>query len=197
MKQKISIIIPVSNAGAEIATLVGDCLELTTEAGRTCEIIVVDDASTDETVDILETLEQEYPQVSLISLGQPQGVAHAILRGLQQATGHLYLIYYITSGFFYPQIPVFCEGMAVTDAVVGRLVNGTNNFVSMVMLKQNILNMLGESIADPEKMSSLLRSTQSRYIELRYEYETCNAKSQKSHFSTDRAKSKQTRMTAK
>jgi len=198
VKQKISIILPVHDAGMEIGAFVRDCLELTMEIGRACEIIVVDDASTDETVDILETLEQEYPQVSLISLGQSQGVVRAILRGLQQATGHLYLIYYITSGFSYPQIPVFCEGMAVTDAVVGRLVNGMNDFVSMVMLKQNVLDMLGESVADSEKMSSLFKSVPVRHIELRYECEIKNAKSQqKSHFSASRTKSKRFHITAK
>jgi len=197
VKQKISIILPVHDAGAEIAALVNNCLELTTEIGRACEIIVVDDASTDETVDILETLQQEYPQVSLISLGRFQGIASAILRGLQQATGHLYLIYYISSGFSYPQIPVFCEGMAVTDAVVGHLVDGVNDIVSMVMFKQNVLDMLGESIADPVKMLSLLKSSPIRHLELRYEYELKNMESQKSQFSTGRTKSKQTHITAK
>jgi GT2 family glycosyltransferase len=51
------------------------------------EVIVVDDASTDDSVAIVEGLAREYPRLRLIRLAENVGVNAAINRGLREARG--------------------------------------------------------------------------------------------------------------
>ncbi|MEO6801809.1 MAG: glycosyltransferase [Granulicella sp.] len=80
----ISIIIPTFNGAARI----GKCLDalLQQAAGRNSEILVVNDGSTDNTVEVL----QQYPSVRFITQLNA-GPATARNRGAQEATGKILL----------------------------------------------------------------------------------------------------------
>jgi dolichol-phosphate mannosyltransferase len=60
--------------------------------GRSYEVVIVDDASTDNTAEVCSTLSREYP-LQLIVRPQPEnGLSGAVLRGLAQTRGHLLVV---------------------------------------------------------------------------------------------------------
>ena len=169
MKQKISVILPVHNIEKQLVALACDCLEMAGDVKADCEIVIIDDASTDTTHDIAESLSLEYPQIKVVAQWQNRGLERAIAKGLQQTTGNLLYIYYVSSGHVVPQIPFFYDAMSFADAVLGRFVKENSDFVGMGMFKRHIVQTLGNRIADSEKTVTLLKEKRVRYLELRYE----------------------------
>jgi Glycosyltransferases involved in cell wall biogenesis len=172
MKSKISVIIPLHNVEKELAALAIDCLEMAGDMASGCEIILVDDASSDATCDIAENLSLEYPQIKVLSQWQSGGTAAAVLKGLQQADGNLLYVYYVSSGHAFPQISLYYEAMSFTDAVLGYFANDTKRFLGMAMFKRRIFQTLGDRVTHPEELVSLMKKSQIRYLELRYEAES-------------------------
>jgi len=85
MAKKISVIIPNFN-GKELLTknlpnVLKNCSQ--------CEIIIVDDASSDESVDFLK---ENYKQVKIIEQKQNKGFAHSVNIGVKAATADLVLL---------------------------------------------------------------------------------------------------------
>ncbi len=169
VKQKISVILPVHNAEKELVSLVNDCFETTGDIKAECEIVIIDDASTDASGDIAENLSLEYPQIKVVSQWRSLGIQKSILNGLRQANGDLLYIYYMQSGYQFPQISFFFEAMTFTDVVLGRFLNHEDGFVGMAMLKKQTLPLLGNMVAFPEEAVSLMSKNSIRFLELRYD----------------------------
>lgn len=80
---KISIVIPAYN----ISQYIGACLDsIIQQTWNNLEIIVVDDGSTDNTVQVVETYAQKDQRIKIISK-KNGGVTTARLEGVKQATG--------------------------------------------------------------------------------------------------------------
>ncbi len=77
---KISVVIPAYNAAASIANAIASCLQ---QSMQPHEIIVVDDASTDNTCDVVT----QYKEVKLLRQKTNQGPSAARNRGIAEATG--------------------------------------------------------------------------------------------------------------
>lgn len=82
---KISVVIPAYNSRKTIE----NCILHVLDTGyRPLEIIVVDDASTDDTPDIVEGLSQRHPDlITLVRLDKNAGPAHARNVGAQSSSG--------------------------------------------------------------------------------------------------------------
>lgn len=78
----ISIIIPAYNE----AERVGQVLEAANNLPYVAQIIVVDDASDDNTAAVVRDWQRRHPRIELISLRQNHGKTGAIAQGLQHAT---------------------------------------------------------------------------------------------------------------
>jgi glycosyltransferase involved in cell wall biosynthesis len=169
VKTKISVILPVCNAEAELVSYVHDCLEISSGIGAKCEIVIIDDASTDATGDIAEKLLLEYPQVKVISQWSRQGLPKSILNGLRQVNGDLLYIDYILRNQCIPQISSFYAAMSYVDAVFGRFIGLKNESIGVAMLKKQVLPILGNSVANPEEAVSILQKNHIPYLELRYD----------------------------
>jgi hypothetical protein len=87
LNDSLSIIVPVRNAEATLATHVSRLLDLLPDLTPQFEVVVVDDASADQTVELARDLAREYPQVRLICHNEMKGPEAAVKTGLQWAQG--------------------------------------------------------------------------------------------------------------
>jgi hypothetical protein len=85
LADSLSILVPVRNAEASLARQVDKLLEVLPELTPRFEILVVDDGSTDHTVEIARELARRYPQLRMIRHTQPRGAQATIQTGLQWA----------------------------------------------------------------------------------------------------------------
>jgi glycosyltransferase involved in cell wall biosynthesis len=87
--QTLSIVIPVFNEQDTLETLTRQIKANAAEVAEDCEIIFVDDGSTDGSVEILHKLAQTDPAVRLIRFGTNYGKASALDVGFKQARGEI------------------------------------------------------------------------------------------------------------
>jgi glycosyltransferase involved in cell wall biosynthesis len=87
LNDSLSIIVPVRDAEASLAADLHRLLDLLPDLTHRFEIVVVDDGSTDQTVELVRDLAIEFPQLRLIRHPQPQGRDAAVKTGLQWAQG--------------------------------------------------------------------------------------------------------------
>ncbi|NDV81532.1 glycosyltransferase family A protein [Bacteroides sp. 51] len=81
---KFSVVIPAYNAQKTIESTVNSCLS---QEYSPLEIIIINDCSTDETVDLLQSLYGNNPKVQIYSFEKNQGVSRARNFGWRQAKG--------------------------------------------------------------------------------------------------------------
>jgi len=86
---KLSIVIPVRNESATIATLIEQVRAV--DCGMPKELIVVDGASTDGTRDVLLSL-REGPDLVLVLEDAARGKGRAVRTGFERATGDIVMV---------------------------------------------------------------------------------------------------------
>lgn len=89
--QKLSIVIPVYNEEKFVATTIQRVLEVDLKDIQR-EVVVVDDGSKDKTVDILNKLSQQFPEIKVYQQPVNMGKGAALRRGFQEASGDIILI---------------------------------------------------------------------------------------------------------
>jgi glycosyltransferase involved in cell wall biosynthesis len=85
----LSVVIPVRNEAASLVELHRELTETLGAAGRSYEIIIVDDGSTDEGFEILARLQTTDPHLRVIRLRRNFGQTAAFAAGFQHARGRL------------------------------------------------------------------------------------------------------------
>jgi dolichol-phosphate mannosyltransferase len=84
---KLSVVIPAHNEVDSVGATVTSTVEELEQAGIEHEIVVINDASTDGTVEVLEQLSARYPTVRWATSHKPPGFGQAIRAGLDLYTG--------------------------------------------------------------------------------------------------------------
>jgi glycosyltransferase involved in cell wall biosynthesis len=84
---KLSLIIPCYNESANLPLLLDHCASLGGNQG--IEVILVDNGSTDNSPDVLQTLLPNYPHCRSVRVPVNQGYGFGILTGLNAAHGEL------------------------------------------------------------------------------------------------------------
>jgi dolichol-phosphate mannosyltransferase len=92
VSDSLSIIVPVRNAEGTLPRQVARLLDVLPDLTGRFEIVVVDDASSDHTVELARELAAEYPQVRLIRHRESRGAQAAVRTGLQWAQGRTVLV---------------------------------------------------------------------------------------------------------
>lgn len=87
VSDSLSIIVPVQNAEATLRGQVEQLLELLPDLAPRFDVLIVDDGSSDHTVDLARALACEYPQVRLIRHEAPRGRWQALATGRNWAQG--------------------------------------------------------------------------------------------------------------
>jgi dolichol-phosphate mannosyltransferase len=84
---KVSIVIPAHNEAEVIAPTVGSIAAALDASGRDYEVIVVDDASTDGTANIVATLAERNPRIRCIRSHYANGFGLSVRAGLERFEG--------------------------------------------------------------------------------------------------------------
>jgi dolichol-phosphate mannosyltransferase len=115
----LSFVVPARNEAAAIVGVVEGCLETAHRDGRECEVIVVDDASTDQTSALIGALAVQHPQVRLMRHAAQSGIAQTSHDGLLAAT-HDVICYLDGDGQFAPaDFTPLLDALGDADFVVG------------------------------------------------------------------------------
>jgi glycosyltransferase involved in cell wall biosynthesis len=85
---EVSLVIPVLNEEGTVKTLTERIRKVLLHDGYTGEIIFINDGSTDQTPEILDTLTREFDNVQVIHFRQNKGKAAALQAGFREASGH-------------------------------------------------------------------------------------------------------------
>src|SRR3989338_9656188 len=89
IKESVSIIIPAYNEGSRIARTLADMDAYLLENCQNYEIIVVDDGSTDRTVEVIDGFGKTSNRVRLIKNGVNRGKGHSVKRGVLASSNEL------------------------------------------------------------------------------------------------------------
>ena len=89
MQPSLSALLPVHNAQSTLEAAVSEILEVLSELTNRFELVVVDDASTDATIEVIPELAACYPQIRVAHHGSPLGRTAAIRTGLAHSAGEV------------------------------------------------------------------------------------------------------------
>jgi dolichyl-phosphate beta-glucosyltransferase len=87
----LSIIVPSYNEELRLPPSLGLIADYIKRSGRTTEVIVVDDGSTDQTVAVAETFRARIPNLRVVSNGKNRGKGYSVRHGMQEAHGEIVL----------------------------------------------------------------------------------------------------------
>lgn len=92
--QKLSIIVPVYNEEKTIEQILNGIVEVRLDGGLSQEIVIVNDASTDRTADIIENYIARHPDLDITFIHQSpnMGKGAALQLGIREATGEFIVI---------------------------------------------------------------------------------------------------------
>lgn len=85
--KKLSIIIPCFNESKNLPLLLNRCSEVITD--DEIEIIIVDNGSTDDTHEVLNSLLPQFPFVKRVIVKKNEGYGKGIISGLKKASGEI------------------------------------------------------------------------------------------------------------
>lgn len=82
----LSFVIPARNEASAIVGVVEDCLAFAATCVPACEVVVVDDGSSDATASLVEAVARRRPEVRLLRHAERQGIAATTHAGLLAAS---------------------------------------------------------------------------------------------------------------
>src|SRR6185436_20914461 len=89
MAPELSIVIPVQNESPNIRPLYDELTQTLGQYGRSYEILIIDDGSTDDTFDQLAALQARDPRLHVIRFRRNFGQTAAFAAGIKHARGRL------------------------------------------------------------------------------------------------------------
>ncbi len=89
----VSVIVPCFNERATLERAVTRLIDADYGEGISKEILIVDDGSSDGSVEIARSLDEDHESVRLLSLSPNRGKGAALRAGLREATGDIVLIH--------------------------------------------------------------------------------------------------------
>ncbi len=89
----VSVVVPAFNEEESIPSCVKQLSEAMVRAGYEAEIIIVNDGSTDHTLDVAQSLQRSCPSLRVLDLGRNYGKAIALREGIRVAKGNIVALF--------------------------------------------------------------------------------------------------------
>ncbi len=83
----ISVVVPVYNEEGNLPVLVPKLMEVLEGLGCSCEMIFVDDGSSDGSLRILRDMASQYPSLRVLRFRENRGLSTALVAGMREARG--------------------------------------------------------------------------------------------------------------
>ncbi|MCQ1536904.1 glycosyltransferase family 2 protein [Methanosarcina sp. KYL-1] len=137
----ITVIIPTFNEENNIASIIHAVNSSFSKSGISGEILVVDDESRDETIEIVRNISRKCGNVRIIVRHEDHGLSQSVVEGFKQANSELFLV--IDADFSHPPelIPRFYEEIKKGHEVVvgSRYIRGGG--IRQWPLKRRVLSL--------------------------------------------------------
>lgn len=98
MERSLTVLLPVHNHQSSLGGQVQRILDVLPDLTRQFELIIIDDGSTDATLEVADELANQYPQIRVARHAVPQGRLAALRTGLSRSTGEVILLHDEGSG---------------------------------------------------------------------------------------------------
>jgi glycosyltransferase involved in cell wall biosynthesis len=116
---RISLVLPASNEEENIASVIGSASSVLGRISEDYEIIVVNDGSTDRTLEILGNLARDDSRIHVFSHDKRLGYGASLKRGLQKASAELVCFSDADQQFDLSELPLLLEWIPEFDIVAG------------------------------------------------------------------------------
>lgn len=90
---RISVLVPAKDEAENLPEFVRQCAASLPATGVRCEVVVVDDGSTDDTPLVLQGLANEYPFLRVVSHRRQRGIADALRSATDASSGDILVFY--------------------------------------------------------------------------------------------------------
>ena len=121
MDRTLTVLLPVENAQATLARDVRRLLEILPELTDSFEVLIIDDGSTDATIEVADDLSSRFPQIRVMRNSTPRGRTRAIQHGIRKSHGEFLLLIDEDSNLPIDEVGRIWAAAEEHDIVLGRL----------------------------------------------------------------------------
>lgn len=139
----LSIIIPCYNEAERLPATLRDIAKYLITSDLTVEIIVVDDGSKDNTVNVATSLQKLLPQLRVLPFAKNQGKGHAVKYGMLASTGKLVLFMDADNSTPLREVEKLLPFISSYEVVIGSRHLHTSNVVIKQPFYRILLSRLG------------------------------------------------------
>jgi glycosyltransferase involved in cell wall biosynthesis len=92
LKASVTVLLPVYNAQERLSGAVGRILDVLPELVDRFDVLIVDDGSTDDTIDVARQLAVQFPQVAAVRHPVRLGLTESVQTGLDHTDGEIVIV---------------------------------------------------------------------------------------------------------
>lgn len=118
----VSVLVPAKDEAENLPEFLRQCKEALSGVPYSCEVVVVNDGSEDDTAAVLERLRREHPFLHVVTHRSRQGIADALRSAGEVARGDIFVFYPADLQFLPSEIPLLVEPIRAGEA---DIVTGT------------------------------------------------------------------------
>ena len=166
---RYSVVIPLKNEGENVHDLINELRPVMDSLGQAWELICIDDGSTDNTREILQSLSSSLPELRLIAFNKNYGQSSAFDAGFKHARGELVITLDGDRQNDPADIPKMLAAASDVDLVCGKRTNRQDPWVKkFTSLIANAIRsrVCGDGISDTGCSLKVYRSAAVRKIKM-------------------------------
>ncbi len=136
MSKKISVCFPAFNEEKNIGIVLDGCINVISKLKEDCEIVVVNDGSSDKTEEVVSGYTQENKNVRLVNHPKNMGYSAAVNTCLRESKGELIFVIDSDRQYDLNDIHRFVEeSKNGHDIIVGHRLNISDNIIRQILSK--------------------------------------------------------------